>query len=871
MSDDKFSQVTGPMATAQRWSAGKMLRKIDFLSDINKDYAAAMNYDSADRFIVAVLWWHLAFFAALAFTNSVLQLARYFPSPFAYRVISLPEAAGAMLIALAATLSSAWLRGKLKNHYAWRINATLNLTAYSYLFVFISGGSIEMHFHFFIIMALLVVYADWRLGWIVLVLTALHHGVLNYVEPQWVYFYGENDVSVIAHALPVLGTAIFTTRLCQNHRKSIQVAVEAKTELSQTFQGLEQRVAERTRDLTLAAEVSRSISQVRDVDALLADAVEVIRARFDLYHAQVYLADPQRQTLVLRAATGNAGKELLRFSHRLPIGPGSLNGRAAAEKRTVIVADTAADPSFRSNALLPLTRSEMATPLIVGDHVVGVLDLQNTQPGALTADNLPAFETLAGQLAIAIQNARLFAQAEQARAEVETQARRLVAGGWSDFLNAVERGERVGYVYDANGLTPSRELLAPAPDPLTLAAPIVVSGEPIGAIQLEGNASYEWAQDDTEVVVAVARQVAQQVENLRLLAQAEQARAEVEAQARRLTREGWQDYLQAASPATGGYTYDLNQVSPLAAEADSSSGSLVVQPLTVRGEKIGEIEIAGAEGLTGASAELIVAVAGQLSAHIENLRLAEQTQTALVDLAQRERIVSNVADTAVELLQRGPTAIADALARLGQDADVSRVYIFENFIDHEGLLCIRQTHEWAAEGIAPQIDNPELQHLPYETTLPRWPDLLSRGELIRGLVRDLPATERELMESQDIRSILIIPMFAGKEFYGFVGFDDCVHERAWDAYEINLLQTVSISIVNTIMNARLLQQTEDALTQTRRRADRETLVNEISQKIQSTLTVEGAMQTAIQELGRALRARRTAVELGAFARAGDGQ
>jgi|CXWL01.1.fsa_nt_gi GAF domain-containing protein len=870
MSDDKFSQVTGPMAASRRRSAGKMLRKIDFLSDINKDYAAAMNYGSADRFIVAVLWWHLAFFAALAFTNSVLQLARHFPSPFAYRVISLPEAAGAMLIALAATLSSAWLRGKLKNHYAWRINTTLNLTAYSYLFVFISGGSIEMHFHFFIIMALLVVYADWRLGWIVLVLTALHHGILNYVEPQWVYFYGENDVSVIAHALPVLGTAIFTTRLCQNHRKSIQVAVEAKTELSQTFQGLEQRVAERTRDLTLAAEVSRSISQVRDVDALLADAVEVIRARFDLYHAQVYLADPQRQTLVLRAATGNAGKELLRLSHRLLIGPGSLNGRAAAEKRTVIVPDTAADPSFRSNALLPLTRSEMATPLIVGDHVVGVLDLQNTQPGALTADNLPAFETLAGQLAIAIQNARLFAQAEQARAEVEAQARRLAQAGWADFLDAVEHSEHIGYAFDANGLAPVEAPPAPAPDQPTLAAPILISGEPVGLIQLEGNVDQGWTDDEAEVVNAVARQVAQRVENLRLLAQAEQARAEVEAQARRLTREGWENYLQTASPSAGGYTYDLNQVSPLTAGADSSSPE-IIQPLTVRGERIGEIEVEGVESLDTASAELVTTVAGQLSAHIENLRLAGQTQTALIDLAQRERVVSNVADTAVELLQRGPTAIADVLARLGKDADVSRVYIFENFIDREGLLCIRQTHEWAAEGIAPQIDNPELQHLPYATTLPRWPDILSRGELIRSLVRDLPATERELMESQDIRSILIIPMFAGKEFYGFVGFDDCVHDRAWDAYEINLLQTVSISIVNAITNARLLQQTEDALTQTRRRADREALVNEISQKIQSTLTVEGAMQTAIQELGRALRARRTAVELGAFVKAGDGK
>lgn len=674
-----------------------------------------------------------------------------------------------------------------------------------------------------------------------------------------------DSIALVFLLSPALYWFVFRPLLIQiAERKRIEA------ELKILHQSMDQKMSARTRELVLAAEIGHNISQVRDLDSLLSEAIELIRSRFDLYYAQIYLTDPTGRTLVLRSGTGSTGAELLRRSHRLPVGPGSLNGRAAAEKQAIIVSDTAASVSFRSNPLLPLTRSEMAMPLVVGDQVVGVLDLQHSQPDAFTAEALPAFEAVAGQLAVAIRNAALFTQAEQARLEVEAQAHRLAQAGWADFLNAVERNERFGYAFDANGLTPVEAAATPAPDQPTLSAPILVSGEPVGLIQLEGNVDQSWTDDEAEVVNAVARQVAQQVENLRLLAQAEQARAEVEAQARRLTREGWEDYLQTASPSAGGYTYNLNQVSPLTAGADSSSPE-IVQPLTVRGERIGEIEVEGVEGLDGASAELVATVAGQLSAHLENLRLAEQTQTALVDLAQRERVVSNVADTAVELLQRGPTAISDVLARLGKDAGVSRVYIFENFIDHDGLLCIRQTHEWAAEGIAPQIDSPELQHLPYATTLPRWPDILSRGELIRSLVRDLPATERELMESQDIRSILIIPMFAGKEFYGFVGFDDCVRERAWDAYEINLLQTVSISIVNAIMNARLLQQTEDALTQTRRRADREALVNEISQKIQSTLTVEGAMQTAIQELGRALRARRTAVELGAFVKAGDGK
>ena len=118
------------------------------------------------------------------------------------------------------------------------------LTAYSYLFVFISGGSIEMHFHFFMIMALLVVYSDWRLDWFVLVLTALHHGVLNYVKPSWVYFYGRNDFAIVAHGVPVGVMAMFTTSLCQNQRRS--VAILEETRRAQEEDLLKRREAEET-------------------------------------------------------------------------------------------------------------------------------------------------------------------------------------------------------------------------------------------------------------------------------------------------------------------------------------------------------------------------------------------------------------------------------------------------------------------------------------------------------------------------------------------------------------------------------------------------------------------------------------------------
>jgi len=219
--------------------------KLDLTSDINKEYVVAMNYPRMDSFIVAAQWWLFSALAIQAFFASVVKVAAFYPSPFSWRVISHPEAIVAVILGFLAALVPTILNGKLKNHYAWRILITFTLAIFAYLFVFIGGGSIEMHFMFFVMITVLVVYSDWRLGWIMFVLVALHHGILNYTEPNWVYFYGRNDYAVISHALPVLMQVIFTTVLCRNQRKSVQGLLASKIELEATVQ-------ERTSQLQLA-------------------------------------------------------------------------------------------------------------------------------------------------------------------------------------------------------------------------------------------------------------------------------------------------------------------------------------------------------------------------------------------------------------------------------------------------------------------------------------------------------------------------------------------------------------------------------------------------------------------------------------------
>ena len=233
---------------------------IDFISDINKGQEEVLGYPQVDRFIVKVLWWHLAVFALFIFTNAILKVSVLYPNPFSWRVIGPREALISFLLALVAAMIPAFFAGRIKNHYHWRILVAVALAMYSYLFVFISGGAIEMHFHFFVMVALIVIYADWRLGWIFLLLVGLHHGILNYVEPGWVYFYGRNDFAVVAHALPVLVAVIFTTMLCENTRrgvvkleqarKGLTIEVKERTsELEETKAKLELKVKERTLEL----------------------------------------------------------------------------------------------------------------------------------------------------------------------------------------------------------------------------------------------------------------------------------------------------------------------------------------------------------------------------------------------------------------------------------------------------------------------------------------------------------------------------------------------------------------------------------------------------------------------------------------------
>ncbi|WP_407282377.1 PAS domain S-box protein [Methanolobus sp. WCC1] len=139
------------------------------------------------------------------------------------------------------------------------------------------------------------------------------------------------------------------------------------------------------------------------------------------------------------------------------------------------------------------------------------------------------------------------------------------------------------------------------------------------------------------------------------------------------------------------------------------------------------------------------------------------------------------------------------LKKIHHTVSNSRTYIFRNEEDTELGLCMSQVYEEVSEGIEAQIDNPELQHLPYSEGAPTLLEIIVSGQNYSHIVEELEEPEKSILKDQGILAILIIPIFSGEKLWGFIGFDDCVEERRWHKDDVNLLRVVADGIGEAIL------------------------------------------------------------------------
>ncbi len=281
------------------------------------------------------------------------------------------------------------------------------------------------------------------------------------------------------------------------------------TRLQDFQENLEKQVQERTALLKASYEVGQVISSILNPEELLQRVANLIGERFGFYYVAVFLLDESGRWAELREATGEAGRVLKASGHRLEVGGKSMVGTAISTRQARVALDVGAEPVRFDNPLLPYTRSEMALPLMVGERVLGALDVQSTKQAAFGAQEIETLQSMANQVAIAIENARLFESAQRSLEEMQAIQRQYIREAWRPLSGEPELEYRVG---DETG--------AAAPE---IEIPLALRDEIIGKIALA--AEGEWTPEQRSLIEAVATQAALALENARLVEESQRTAA----------------------------------------------------------------------------------------------------------------------------------------------------------------------------------------------------------------------------------------------------------------------------------------------------------------------------------------------------------
>ena len=318
--------------------------------------------------------------------------------------------------------------------------------------------------------------------------------------------------------------------------------------LKQSLKGLEEKVSERTVDLEISrtqserrandllaiSEISKVIAGEQKLPNLLPLITRLVSDRFGFYHTGIFMLDENNKYAILQAASSEGGKNMLARGHKLEVGESGIVGYVAKLGSPRIALDVGLDAVYFDNPDLPDTRSEMALPLSVRNKIVGVLDLQSKKPGAFTDAELNTLSILADQVAIAIENVRLFQQTQVALADAEALYRQNTQKGWQEFSS---EENSIGY---HQTLTGGNRLFTPvdtdeirqvmnqgksivfdagksAPE-ASIVVPIILRGQVIGALKVKApEQNRAWSKDEINLTEVISERLSLALENSRLI------------------------------------------------------------------------------------------------------------------------------------------------------------------------------------------------------------------------------------------------------------------------------------------------------------------------------------------------------------------
>ncbi len=309
----------------------------------------------------------------------------------------------------------------------------------------------------------------------------------------------------------------------------------------QLFEQAQRRAAQ----LEIVARVSTVSASILDEEEMLTAVAELAKRSFDFYHTHIYLFNEGGDTLTLAAGAGQVGRQMLAENHGIALDhPQSLVARAARTRQSQVLQDTSHEANYLPHPLLQETRSAMSLPMVSGDSLLGVLNIQSDLPQNFDEEDVRIQNTLATQIAIALQNIRSFESSEKTRRELSVLTRRLTRTGWEDYLREKQTSSNLSFAYDRQRIVPlidrTGDDVAPnggtnghAPDSSPpqenghiLARILRVQGQPIGRLALD--TPQELTDEADDIMSAVATNLSAHIENLRLTEQTQEALQETE-------------------------------------------------------------------------------------------------------------------------------------------------------------------------------------------------------------------------------------------------------------------------------------------------------------------------------------------------------
>lgn len=218
---------------------------------------------------------------------------------------------------------------------------------------------------------------------------------------------------------------LFVEDLASEDQEAVNLANEIAERLSAHIENLrlheqtrhgQMELSKRAQDLAAVSEISSASAKELHIQKLLESVVHLTQRKFGLYHAHIFTFDEMTSELQIAACGWKEGEEHEGTHGTTTIALSqdqSLVARAGRTRQPVIVNDVSNEPGWLPNPMLPDTRSEMAVPVIIGDQLLGVLDVQSDRLNAFSQEDASIQVTLAAQIATALQNARSFEQAQR--------------------------------------------------------------------------------------------------------------------------------------------------------------------------------------------------------------------------------------------------------------------------------------------------------------------------------------------------------------------------------------------------------------------------------------------------------------------------